>query len=164
MICKICLNEFPDSPYPSKIGKQRVCSVACRNLYNARVSAKKRGDALRGRGKGKGYRKLNGRHEHRVVAEIRLGRPLLKGEIVHHENRIKTDNTEGNLEVMTQAEHASLHSRLRFGCIVEGCTRVHSARGFCAFHYDRFKDGRPITDTGEKYIPFPSTKRNGKAK
>ncbi|GHU90102.1 hypothetical protein FACS1894202_09360 [Clostridia bacterium] len=40
------------------------------------------GNALRNRGNLKSYRKYYGRHEHRIVAEITLGRPLLEGEIV----------------------------------------------------------------------------------
>lgn len=51
------------------------------------------------------------RLEHRVVAEQILGRRLRRGEIVHHIDRDKTNNSPGNLEVMTQAEHAAHHSK-----------------------------------------------------
>lgn len=55
------------------------------------------------------YRKRNSRHEHRVVAESMLGRPLLRGEIVHHIDGNKHNNAPENLQVMTQADHLRLH-------------------------------------------------------
>lgn len=39
-------------------------------------------------------------YEHRLVAEQKLGRQLLKGEIPHHINGIKTDNRPENIEVV----------------------------------------------------------------
>ena len=51
---------------------------------------------------------------HRVVAEQKLGRPLLPGEIVHHKDGDKWNNSPENLEVMTQAEHARIHCMERW--------------------------------------------------
>lgn len=49
--------------------------------------------------------------QHRLVGESMLGRPLHKGEVVHHKDRVRTNNTPGNLEVMSQAEHRRHHAR-----------------------------------------------------
>lgn len=51
-----------------------------------------------------------GTHEHRVLAEKILGRPLKKGEIVHHKDGNIRNNSLDNLEVISsQSEHFSLH-------------------------------------------------------
>lgn len=60
---------------------------------------------------GKSYVKLKGRHMHRVVAERKLGRPLKKGETVHHDDRNKRNNDDSNLVVTTQSKHIRLHIR-----------------------------------------------------
>lgn len=61
------------------------------------------------RGKGHGYIKVKGRHFHRLVAEEKLGRNLLPGEIVHHIDGDKRNNEPTNLQVMTQSEHIRKH-------------------------------------------------------
>lgn len=55
------------------------------------------------------YHKYLGRHHHRVVAEEMLGRKLKRGEIVHHRDGNKRNNSPGNLEVMTQSQHMRIH-------------------------------------------------------
>ena len=75
----------------------------------ARRGQQNNGDALRDRGEGVTYRKLRQRHEHRVVAERVLGRPLIRGEIVHHIDGNKRNNDPSNLQVMTQADHLRAH-------------------------------------------------------
>ncbi len=61
-------------------------------------------------GEGKTYTKFYGRHEHRVVAEQLLGRPLCPGEVVHHIDGDKRNNRPENLRVFaSQAEHAKFH-------------------------------------------------------
>lgn len=62
-----------------------------------------------GKAKKTTYLKLNGRHMHRVVFEMFLGRKLKRNEIVHHIDGNRHNNDISNLEMMSQARHASLH-------------------------------------------------------
>jgi hypothetical protein len=109
--CDSCGKEY----HPWSVS-QKYCTRQCwLEIHNAepRMStdtAKKIGDALRDRGEGKTYRKVGGRHEHRTVAEAKLGRPLLPGEVVHHTDHDKRNNHPDNLMIFaSQADHARYH-------------------------------------------------------
>lgn len=80
-----------------------------KTINNDKEHLERRADNLRGRGSGKSYTKRNGKHEHRLVVEKMLGRPLKPGEIVHHKDGDKHNNDPDNLEVMTQSEHIKEH-------------------------------------------------------
>ncbi|MSA01750.1 hypothetical protein GKG47_09575 [Lactonifactor sp. BIOML-A3] len=70
----------------------------------------KRSRKFRGTGEGKAYPKLLGKHAHRRIAEAILGRPLKKGEVVHHIDGNKLNNDPANLEVLpSQSEHCKVH-------------------------------------------------------
>lgn len=128
--CEICGEPF----HPFKV-TSRTCCREHANALTSRESAEKRSKTLRGRGEGRSYRKLHGRHEHRVVAEAMLGRKLKKGEIVHHIDGNKLNNDPSNLEITTQSKHVDKHFRKFTTCSVEGCDRPHVARGLCRKHY-----------------------------
>lgn len=52
-------------------------------------------------------------YEHRLVAEQKLGRRLKKGEVVHHRNGDKKDNTPDNIEIMASIAHHRQEHRVR---------------------------------------------------
>ncbi len=57
---------------------------------------------------------VNGKQrlEHRVMWEAAYG-PIPKGHEVHHTNECKADNRLDNFQLLTKAEHARLHARLK---------------------------------------------------
>jgi hypothetical protein len=111
----------------------RICAVpGCKNKTDARklcnmhyIRLKKTGDVgpatpiYDGNGyvTNKGYRRMIRKghpnagksgsiFEHVVVMTEMLGRPLTKGETVHHKNGVKDDNRPDNLELWCHSHHS----------------------------------------------------------
>lgn len=106
---------------PSKATKRNFCSRKCHmETLNAELNPYRMTSEVReklrlsrlGSGKGEGYSKTYGTHTHRIVAEKKLGRKLLKGEVVHHIDKNKRNNKPENLMIFkSQKEHAAWHAR-----------------------------------------------------
>jgi hypothetical protein len=104
-VCEHCSEEFKPCKRTS-----RFCSPSCARYGVARETIGQRADAMRGGGAGVTYIKRDGRHEHRVIAERKIGRALLPHEVVHHINGNSRDNRPENLEVMSRSDHSRLHT------------------------------------------------------
>lgn len=108
--CHHCGRLLNREPYRLKRARFCFCSNECKQANHDfnKYAGERSGAANRHTGT-IGYVKLEGRHAHRVLAEIKIGRRLLRGEVVHHIDGNKKNNALSNLQVLTQSEHVRLH-------------------------------------------------------
>jgi len=93
----------------------------CSNHYELHRKYGRTHTIMRKRGSGTikdGYTIFNGggetRREHRVVAELALGRPLPDKAVVHHVDEDKSNNKSSNLVICPDRKyHFLLHVRMR---------------------------------------------------
>jgi uncharacterized protein (DUF1330 family) len=127
--CDVCGKDV--TRVPSQFRKSVLCSKTCTSIFNSRrftdmnvelnpsrmtfeTRTKVRRSRL-GTGEGKTYSKTYGRHTHRVMAEKLIGRPLRKGEVVHHIDENKRNNHPLNLMIFpNQAAHAAWHKNEQY--------------------------------------------------
>lgn len=102
LICSECGTTFTKPPSVVKLGKGKYCSQICANRAKGRTVSIPR--QLRSNGYvyvktwDHPFRsKQNLIAEHRLVVEKKIGRFLTRREMVHHIDRIKTNNSADNL-------------------------------------------------------------------
>lgn len=113
--CEVCGQTMSFTPYEGRT--KRFCSRACLNA-SKRIT-----------GPGAKNKRVDGyiqvyypTHadasttgyvlEHRLVAEQKYGRRILRTEHVHHLNGVRDDNRPENLEIITPSAHAGVSTRM----------------------------------------------------
>ena len=126
--CDYCGDDFERNSCHIKEGN-KFCSVDCSGKW---TSENRVGENAT-RWKGGVYHQNNKyihlkqedgsyKQEHRIVMENHLGRKLIPEEIIHHIDGNGENNEIDNLQIMTRAEHAELHTKQRWstGTFFEG--------------------------------------------
>lgn len=104
--CKFCGELFEPRKFRTKgphqgnssgLNKKQYCSKVCSNRARAQGWLDKNGYRMHG----SGWRGGKATPEHHIVMEKKIGRPIRRGETVHHKNGIRSDNDPDNLELWT---------------------------------------------------------------
>lgn len=106
--CRYCLNKYNKEKMSFFNQTVNPMNIKGKMSFESR---EKRRDRMLKNENGTKYRHFMGDFEHRRIASLKLGRELKSNEVVHHIDGNKKNNKPGNLQVMTRAEHMSLHIR-----------------------------------------------------
>lgn len=101
-------------------------------------------------------------YEHRLVVSEREGRPLMRREQVHHEDLVKTNNDDENLELCASlAEHRVRHRRRSDLRLPGEANVVVICACGCGQRFKRYDDtGRPrVFVPGHNPQPSPTRDR-----
>lgn len=105
-----CSRECAKSHLSIKMTKLNQKLNPTRMDYIGNRIAVSEGHRKRNTGNEHSYVKFLGVHEHRLIAEDKLGRLLKPGEVVHHIDGNPRNNNQDNLEILSsQAEHCRKH-------------------------------------------------------
>lgn len=103
--CVICENEISESRYQTRLTCSRKCLIKHRSSHGGEGHYAS-GYKIVSRTNHENCHKGNKIFEHTLVMSEHLGRPLRKGESVHHKNGIRDDNRIENLELWHKGQPA----------------------------------------------------------
>jgi hypothetical protein len=96
--CENCGTLFYLRPAYERKGGGRFCGDSCRRQFMSENAST--------------YERIGGIYTHRRVAEIKLGRPLRPGEVIHHRDGNKRNNAPDNIRVyVSHSEHMKDEAR-----------------------------------------------------
>ena len=145
--CPTCHKMF--TPH-RKRPDQKYCGHSCAIKANQDIinTASKTPEAIakiaaqmRGRGEGKAYSKINGRHAHRVIAEQMLGRPLAEGEIVKFRDGNKQNIDPDNLVVFPD----------RVSFLSQPLSKPRTPREYCNRGHKLDGENLRVKSNGDRY-------------
>jgi hypothetical protein len=120
--CEVCGKMMYVQPNQLKRGEGRYCSRACKGRRMAetlRPWARPEEKLTTSNGYvlvwAPGHPRASKKRvfEHILVAEQKIGRPLVKGEEVHHVDLDKQNNDPSNLMVVSASEHQKYHPNIK---------------------------------------------------